>query len=339
MPDVAPGVSSWRLRWLARAADSPFSAQTVSALLPGCSPFLRELFAKLLALRAAPPLGRLIDELIALLDRTDVDAVFAHARRDPIIHFYEDFLDQYDPQLRKERGVYYTPAEVVSYMVRAADAALRSRFGLPLGLADPTSWGEFAKARGLAVPRGVSPDEPFVQVLDPAAGTGTFLLAVIEVVHQRMMAAFAAQGLSPAAAGAAWVQYVRRQLLPRLHGCELMMAPYLICHLRLGLALSETGFQFSGDDQLRVLLTSTLELHDRQQPPRRGQSAAAQARAAQRLKSTAPISVVLGNPPYDKQARAGSGTQQLWIVAGKVPGRSSGASLFDDLLEIGRAHV
>ena len=327
------------MRWLARAADSPFSAQTVSALLPGCSPFLRELFAKLLALRAAPPLGRLIDELIALLDRTDVDAVFAHARRDPIIHFYEDFLDQYDPQLRKERGVYYTPAEVVSYMVRAADAALRSRFGLPLGLADPTSWAEFAKARGTAVPRGVSPEEPFVQVLDPAAGTGTFLLAVIEVVHQRMMAAFAAQGLSPAAAGAAWVQYVRRQLLPRLHGCELMMAPYLICHLRLGLALSQTGFQFTGDDQLRVLLTSTLELHDRKRPTRRGQPAPAQERAARRLKTTTPISVVLGNPPYDKQARAARGAEQLWLVAGKVPGRSSRESLFDDLLAVARAHT
>ncbi|HRI54674.1 MAG TPA: hypothetical protein PLW65_31270, partial [Pseudomonadota bacterium] len=212
-------------RWLARAADSPFSAQTLSTLLPDFSPFLRDLFAKLLALRAAPSLGRLIDELITLVGRTDVGAMFAPAARDPIIHFYEDFLEQYDPQLRKERGVYYTPAEVVSYMVGAADAALRSRFGLPLGLADPTSWGEFAKARGLAVPRGVSPDEPFVQVLDPAAGTGTFLLRVIEVVHQSMMAAFTAQGLSAAAAGAAWVEYVRRQLLPRLHGCELMMAP------------------------------------------------------------------------------------------------------------------
>lgn len=326
-------------RWLARAAEPPFGVQTVRALLPGFSPFLRQVFAKLLALRAAPPLGPLIDELIAFLDRTDVAAVFAPAGRDPIIFFYEDFLDQYDPQLRKERGVYYTPAEVVSYMVHAADAALRSRFGLPLGLADPTSWAEFAKARGIAVPRGVRPDEPFVQVLDPAAGTGTFLLRVIEVVHQRMMAAFAVRGLSTAASGAAWVEYVRHQLLARLHGCELMVAPYLICHLRLGLALSETGFQFTGDDQLRVLLTSTLELTDRQGTPRRGPAATAQARAARRLKETTPISVVLGNPPYDKQARAGRAAEQLWVVAGKVPGRSSPASLFDDLRAVARART
>lgn len=331
-------------RWLTRAAESPFCAGAVDALLPGCSPFVRELFTGLLGLRAAPRLGRLIDDLARLLDRTEVGAVFARSARDPIIHFYEDFLEEYDPQLRQARGVYYTPAEVVAYMVRAADAALRSRFGLPLGLADPTSWAELARARGTSVPPGVDPEAPFVQVLDPAAGTGTFLLHVIAVVHETMQARFAAQGLDAAAAGAAWVEYVRRQLLPRLHGCELMMAPYLICHLRLGLALSETGFQFAESDELRVLLTSTLELQDPPRPPGRPGSArrrpppAAQARA-QVLKAETPISVVLGNPPYAKQARAARSAEGQWLLAGEVPGRSSRVSLFDDLLAVARAHT
>lgn len=317
-------------RWMARAADKPFTAATVAELLPSTSPFLKDLFAKLIDLRIAPRLKWLIEDLVSLLNRTAVAEVFENEKRDPVIHFYEDFLDEYDPQIRKDRGVYYTPDEVVSYIVRTVHSTLQSDFGLPLGLADTTSWGEFAKRRSIAVPKGVSADVPFVQVLDPATGTGTFPLHVIQVVHETMMGEYVKRGLDAPAVRKEWRSYVRAHLLPRINGFELMMAPYIVSHLRLGLALEETGFVFEGTDRLRIFLTNTLEMHTPSQLSLLGEHVAEEAREAEYVKSKAAISVVVGNPPYEREGNEeGVNHKGGWVRDGWPGWRDSRPLLAD----------
>ena len=289
-------------RWLSSdRQDVRFARKNIDALLPSTSPFLHDLFQRLVNSRFDQNLSWLLDDITSLLSRTMVAEVF-QGEQDPSIHFYQDFLDAYDPQIRKDQGVYYTPDEVVSYIVRTAHTALQERFGLELGLADTTSWTDFAKAATIDVPEGVDADEPFVQVLDPATGTGTFLLRVIEVIHETMMAQYEEQGLGEKASQREWVKYVRAHLLPRINGFELMMAPYIVSHLRLGLALQQTGFVFGDADRLRVFLTNTLEMHTPAQLSWIGEHVAEEAQEAERIKKDAPISVVIGNPPYDRHS-------------------------------------
>ena len=314
-------------RWISSDDESKplFSRKNLKELLPETSAFLKDLFDKLVNSNFDKNLTWLLDDITSLLARTSVAQVFRDEKRDPSIHFYEDFLDAYDPQVRKDQGVYYTPNEVVSYIVRTAHASLQNDFGLPLGLADTTTWATFAKAKKLAVPEGVDPKAPFVQVLDPALGTGTFLLRVIEVIHETMQAEFKKQGLDDEAARKAWVSYVRKDLLPRINGFELMMAPYIVSHLRLGLALQETGFTFTKNDRLRVFLTNTLEPHTGTQLEMLGANVADESRQAEETKVRAPITVLVGNPPY----AAVSQNNGEWIVGllkGVSPsGRATGS--------------
>jgi hypothetical protein len=285
-------------RWIASEQSPLFTRKNLKDLLPETSAFLKDLFDKLVNSNFDKNLSWLLDDITSLLARTSVAQVFQDEKRDPSIHFYEDFLDAYDPQVRREQGVYYTPDEVVSYIVRTAHASLQNDFGLPLGLADTTTWAAFAKATKLAVPEGVDPKAPFVQVLEPALGTGTFLLRVIEVIHETMQSEFKKQGLDDEAAKRAWINYVRKDLLPRINGFELMMAPYIVSHLRLGLALQETGFTFTKNDRLRVFLTNSLEPHTASQLSFIGEHVAEEAKEAERAKKSIRVTVVVGNPPY-----------------------------------------
>jgi predicted helicase len=183
-----------------------------------------------------------------------------------VVHFYESFLKAYDPKERKLRGVYYTPEPVVSYIVRSVDYLLRTRFGRPSGLAEPT-----------------------VLVLDPAAGTGTFLYDVVKVIYE-VLCEQGQQG--------AWNSYVTEKLLPRLFGFELLMAPYAVAHLKLGLLLQELGYEFRGDQRLGVYLTNTLEEAVKKSETLFAEWITEEANAAARIRNEEPIMVVLGNPPY-----------------------------------------
>ncbi len=303
-------------RWISSDDENKplFTRKNLKDLLPETSAFLKDLFDKLVNSNFDKNLTWLLDDITSLLARTSVAQVFQDEKRDPSIHFYEDFLDAYDPQVRKDQGVYYTPDEVVSYIVRTAHASLQTDFGLPLGLADTTTWAAFAKAKELTVPDGVDPKAPFVQVLDPALGTGTFLLRVIEVIHETMQAEFKKQGLDDEAARKAWVSYVRKDLLPRVNGFELMMAPYIVSHLRLGLALQETGFTFTKNDRLRVFLTNSLEPHTGQQMEMLGAHVAEESLQAEETKVRTPLTVVIGNPPYQRApAHRGAFAESLVI--------------------------
>jgi len=159
-----------------------------------------------------------------------------------------------------QRGVFYTPRPVVSYIVRSVDELLRTEFGLADGLADTVSWGQMAKRHNeLKIPNRVSPDQDFVQILDPATGTGTILVEVIDLVYKTLVAKWRAQGHGDRKIDAQWNEYVPKHLLPRLHGYELLMAPYAIAHLKIGLKLYETGYRFGSDERARVYLKNALE--------------------------------------------------------------------------------
>ena len=247
-----------------------------------------------------------VSEVVELLDSANMEAVVRdfgdrNPREDPVIHFYENFLTEYDKQKKVERGVFYTPRPVVSYIVRSVDALLRSEFGLEDGLADTTTWGEMAQQnKKLTIPEGVSPDQDFVQILDPATGTGTFLVEIIDLIHRTLKDKWHAQGHSAKQVESLWNEYVPRHLLSRMHGYELLMAPYAIAHLKIGLKLYETGYHFSSDERARVYLTNALEhtatlqgLLDFAIP-----ALAHEAKAVNKVKGEQRFTVLVGNPPY-----------------------------------------
>lgn len=278
------------------------------------NPFLRELMEAFLGVGGRGGAGGPdidfdelgVSEVVELLDRAKMEAIVRdfgdrNPQEDPVIHFYEHFLAAYDKTEKVSRGVFYTPRPVVSYIVRSVDEILRNEFGLVDGLADTTTWGEMSKRHdGPKQPEGVSPGQAFVQILDPATGTGTFLVEVIDLIHDTMAAKWRSQGHGEQAIRALWNEYVPGHLLPRLHGYELLMAPYAIAHLKIGLKLYETGYRFGSDERARVYLTNALE------PPRGDEqftldllpALAHEAAAVNQIKRRQRFTVVIGNPPY-----------------------------------------
>ena len=259
--------------------------------LPKTNPFLRKLFAHIAGPELDERIVWAVDNLAELLNRADIAAIlqdFGRATRqeDPVVHFYETFLGAYDQKMREARGVYYTPEPVVSYIVRSVDAILKKDFKLSAGLADSSKVKlTRPKQRG----KGMETIETHkVQILDPATGTGTFLYSVIQQIYQTF-----------AGNKGMWPGYVQENLLPRVYGFELLMAPYAVAHMKLGLLLRETGYDFSSDERLRVFLTNTLEeAHEMTGLPLFTQWLADEATSANLVKKEAPVMVVLGNPPY-----------------------------------------
>ncbi|MDA7579742.1 N-6 DNA methylase [Alphaproteobacteria bacterium] len=226
-------------------------------------------------------------------------------KEDPVMHFFEGFLQEYDSKIRKDRGVFYTPQPVVSFIVRSVDEQLRTEFGLEDGLADTTTWGELAeRTADLEIPEGISPDQAFVQILDPATGTGTFPAEVIDLIYKTMTAKWQSQGNRDTQIKELWNEYVPEHLLPRLHGYELMMAPYAIAHMKIGLKLYETGYRFKSDQRASIYLTNALE-------PSLDTSGtfafaipalAVETAHVNKIKERRCFTVVMGNPPYSKSS-------------------------------------
>ena len=307
------------------------------------NPFLRELMETFLRVggrrgKASGPgidfdeLG--VSEVVELLDRANMAAVVhdfgdRNPQEDPVIHFYEHFLAAYDKNQKVSRGIFYTPRPVVSYIVRSVDELLRTEFGLADGLADTTTWGDMAKRyEDLEIPDGTPPYQAFVQILDPATGTGTFLVDVIDLIHRTMVEKWTAQGHGKKKIQALWNDYVPKHLLPRLHGYELLMAPYAIAHLKIGLKLYETGYRFESDERARVYLTNALEpAEDEQLMLDFLPALAHEAKAVNEIKRKQRFTVVMGNPPYSGL----SSNMGPWIdgpLKGRLPDGTATASYY-----------
>jgi hypothetical protein len=236
-------------------------------------PMVRVLFQQL-ATPANLPVGLdeildWTDDVLARVDRRLFFKRFEAA--EAVQYFYEPFLEAYDPELRRELGVWYTPPEVVRYMVDRIDRALRELLDLPLGFADPR-----------------------VHVLDPCTGTGSYLTAVLE----RIVDTLTAEGGNGLVAAEA-----KQAALTRLHGFELLPAPFVIAHLRLGLALQRLGvpLEAKAGERAGVYLTNALTgwVETEEHPQLPFPEFVAERDAAEAVKRDQPILVVLGNPPYN----------------------------------------
>jgi predicted helicase len=280
-----------------------FRRELAGKELPKTNPFLRRLFNTIAGNDLDERISWAVDDLAELLARADMEAILADfgkqtRQHDPVVHFYETFLAAYDPKLRELRGVYYTPEPVVDYIVRSVDSILKGEFKLADGLADA---GKVKLKRPKQKGRAEEPYETHrVQILDPACGTGTFLHAIVRGIHDGFSGN---KGM--------WPSYVAEHLLPRLHGFELLMAPYAVAHMKLGIQLKESGYDFAAEERLRVYLTNTLEeAHELTGLPLFTQWLAEEAAAAGVVKKDVPIMVVLGNPPYSGH----SANKGSWIT-------------------------
>ncbi|HZF01161.1 MAG TPA: type ISP restriction/modification enzyme [Methylomirabilota bacterium] len=246
-----------------------FTRNSAAHAIPKTNPFLQELFYEITGPKLPDAIAWVMEDIVELLNHADMPAVLkdfgkGQGKSDPVVHFYETFLAAYDPKLREVRGVYYTPEPVVSYIVRSVDHLLKTRFNRAKGLADENTL-----------------------ILDPATGTATFLYFVIEQIHQK----FVKQK-------GAWDGYVEKNLLNRVFGFELLIAPYAIAHLKLGMQLADLGYKFGSDQRLGIYLTNTLEEAAKKTEQLFATWVAEEANAASEIKRDKKIMVVLGNPPY-----------------------------------------
>ena len=251
-----------------------FSRHTAAEALPRSNPFLVQLFYHVASPTLEKNITYILDDIAALLSNVPTEMLrTAFAARnhleDPVIHFYETFLAEYDSQRRVDRGVYYTPPQVISYIVRSVDSLLKTELDRPDGLADDNTL-----------------------ILDPATGTGGFLLTVLDHVREYITETYGT---------GEWTQYINAQLVKRIFGFELLVAPYTIAHLKLSLFLQAQGWR--ADERLRIYLTNTLEQPDEMQPsiPFAG-FISDEANAALSVKRDEPLLVILGNPPYPRDS-------------------------------------
>ncbi len=287
-----------------------FSRQEAAELIPKSNPFLRKLFGYIAGPDIDERIQWIVDSLADIFRATDIAELLkdfgkSTQTQDPIIHFYETFLSEYDPKLRKARGVWYTPQPVVNFIVRAVDDILKTEFDLPQGLADTTKTKikinlQETDKRYKENIKTIDQEVHKVQILDPATGTGTFLAEVVKQIHKNFEGQ---QGI--------WSNYVETHLLPRLNGFELLMASYAMAHLKLDLLLTETGYKPTIDQRLRVYLTNSLEEHHQDTGTLFANWLSTEANEANHIKRDTPVMVVMGNPPYSVE----SANKGKWIMS------------------------
>lgn len=310
-PGVMAAAQDWRNYLFPGAEDEQFAdayAQTVTfALLLARSNgsdtlFLdkaveslthaNSLLARALAVLTDPLVKSHLSSSLGLLQRV-INAVptgtMSGGRRDPWLNFYEDFLAEYDPELRRNAGAYYTPVEVVQAQVRIVDELLRDRMRKPLGFATGG-----------------------VNVLDPAVGTGTYLLGIVEHALERV-AEQEGPGSVPARADV---------LGSSLYGFELMVGPYAVSSLRLTRMLQQYGGHLPGDG-VQIMLSNTLESPYEKIPelPLLYQQIGFEHKRAKRVKETVPVLVCIGNPPYDRHEAATADNKAMtggWVRWGEA---------------------
>jgi len=304
-----------------------FSRWIAARDLPKTNPFLRSIFGQIAGPDLDDRIAWAVDDLAELLKHTEIESILKDfgkrtRQEDPVVHFYETFLAEYDPKMRESRGVYYTPEPVVHYLVKSVDYLLKNKFKIAKGLAD-SSKIEIPNLNGEG-----TRESHRVLILDPAAGTGTFMYGVIQQIYESFQRQ---KGM--------WSGYVSQHLLPRLFGFELLMAPYTVAHMKLGLLLQDLGYDFNADERLRVYLTNTLQ-EAFQIPAADGflNRIIDEAEAAKEVKQTAPVMVVLGNPPYAYESL----NTDPWIVNlvkdyyqidGKPLGEKNPKGLLDDYVK------
>lgn len=333
-----------------------FTRQEAATLIPKTVPFLRKMFDYIAGNDIDERIVWSVDSLASIFSYTDVADILKDFGRktkttDPIIHFYETFLSKYDKSLRKMRGVYYTPQPVVDYIVRAMDDILKTDFELPYGLADKSKITKKIQIQGASRP--VEKEFHRVQLLDPATGTGTFLATAVNYIHNKFKNN-----------AGIWPNYVEKDLLPRMHGFEIMMSSYTMAHLKLDLVLRETGYiqddarindkifrqdnLFDGDlaqvarnsailnsnNRVGIYLTNSLEEADPDtQTLWAAQWLSDEAKEANNIKQNVPVMCVLGNPPYSVSSANMNAFSRELIAKYKIGLNEKKLNLDDDYIK------
>lgn len=249
-----------------------FNRELAFKYIPRTIGILRSVFQFISSSDIPKPLEWAVDDIAAVLNAADVNKLLHEyyeqgKGKDPIVHFYETFLSEYDPKLREKRGVYYTPEPVVGYIVRSLHQILKD---------------EFNKADGLA-----SPD---VTVLDPAAGTLTFLAEAAKLAVNEFVGKYGKGSKD---------KFIKEHILKNFYAFELMMAPYAVGHLKMGFLLEELGYKLHNDDRFKLYLTNTLEMDEFKQTniPFMAELSK-ESKEANHVKRKEKILVIMGNPPY-----------------------------------------
>jgi hypothetical protein len=253
-------------------ADGEFNRKLAFDYIPHTIGILRDVFRFISLGTPSSQMEVIVDDISEVLNVADINNILGQYYKegkgeDPIVHFYETFLNQYDPQTRERRGVYYTPEPVVKYIVKSVHQLLKSEFGLRDGLADPG-----------------------VTILDPAAGTLTFPAEAIKVAVQEYVEKYGEGGKK---------DFIRNQILKNFYALELMMAPYAIGHMKISFLLDALGCPLREDERFQLYLTNTLEMEEINQINIPGiGSLSEESRLAGKVKKQEPILVIMGNPPY-----------------------------------------
>lgn len=281
---IACGMFAARLHY---QTPDTFKRQDALRCLPMSDPLLRSLFGYICGENLDDRIAWVIDDLAAVFQVVDVRKIMEGSgkltgQNDPLLHFHEMFLAACNPVRRKARGVWYTPEPVVSFIVRAVGEVLKSEFGLPDGLAD-TSRINIDSSTGQT-------DIHRVQILDPATGTGTFLAEVIKQIAPKV------EGVAPCMRSS----YIETEIIPRLHGFELLIASYAMCHMKIDMLLQEMGYKPAGTSpRLSVHLTNALQEGE---PANHNlpfaQWRSKEVKQANAVRRDMPILCVIGNPPY-----------------------------------------
>ncbi len=316
-----------------------FSRQEAAELIPKSNPFLRKLFGYIAGPDIDERIVTVVDNLADVFRATNIEQLLKNFGKstqtnDPIIHFYETFLAEYDSKLRKARGVWYTPEPVVNFIVRAVDDILKNEFNLPQGIADTSKTKikvktDIANKNFKSGYKEVEKEVHKVQILDPATGTGTFLAEVVKFIYNKNFSTM--QG--------AWSGYVEEHLIPRLNGFELLMASYAMAHLKLDMLLTETGYtSLRGTKQsvqrLNIYLTNSLEEHHADTGTLFSNWLSSEANEANHIKRDTPVMCVIGNPPYAvSSTNKGEWIQNLLKDYKKDLNEKSYNSLSDDYVK------
>lgn len=254
-------------------SDNTFNRKLAYDYIPHTIGILRDVFRFVSSISDLPKeMEWIIDDIAEVLAVTNVNAIlhrYFHEGKgkDPIVHFYETFLTEYDPATRERRGVYYTPEPVVSYIVRSLNTILKEHF---------------KKIDGFASDK--------VTVLDPAAGTLTFLAEASKLAVEEFIAKYG-RGKKEG--------FIKEHILKNFYAFELMMAPYAVGHLKMSFLLEELGYQLKKDDRFKLYLTNTLEMEELPETQLPGMvSLSEESHLAGKIKKEQPILVILGNPPY-----------------------------------------
>jgi len=252
--------------------ENGFNRKLAYSYIPESIGILKDIF-QFVSIKTPPPqMEWIIDDISDVLATAAVKKIlhkfYSEGRgADPIVHFYETFLAEYDPKEREKRGVYYTPVPVVSYIVRSLDRILKKEFSKPYGFAS----------------EGVT-------VLDPACGTATFLAETIKSAVENFTGKYGSGGKKG---------FIKEHVLENFYGFELMMAPYAIGHIKLSLLMEELGCPMENDERFKLYLTNTLEMEELEDIRIPGLvSLTKESHLAGEVKNRTPILAILGNPPY-----------------------------------------